>query len=363
MPNQQEIDAVASQFQVEGELVRASVIGSGHIHDTFLVEFAHGNSVRRVVLQRINRKIFADVPRLMENIARVTQHQSKQLAGTADASRRAMALIKTSDGAAWFSDAQGEAWRMFAHIEVTRTFDAVESVEQAYQAAKAFGHFQQQLATLPAPRLHDTIPGFHDTPQRFTALEAAIAGDIAQRVKDCGGEIAFVLARKALSRVLLDANLPERVTHNDTKLNNVLFDETTGEGLCVIDLDTVMPGLALYDFGDMVRTTTCTAAEDERDLALVYARADLFEALVRGYLEATRTLLTAEEKSLLFDAGKVIVFEQAIRFLADHLRGDTYYKVHRKGQNLDRCRTQLKLLASLEAQESELRRMVTARSA
>jgi hypothetical protein len=362
MSTQQEIAEIANQFQVEGDLVRIDAIGSGHIHDTYRLEFARGSFTGRVVLQHINRKIFCDVPRLMENIQRVSAHRARQLTGTADASRRGQILLATRAGAAWYIDAQDEAWRMFSHIDGTRTYDTVESVEQAYQAARAFGRFQQQLATLPPPRLHDTIPGFHDTPRRFAALEQAIAEDRAGRVAASRDEIDFVLARKPLCGALLHANLPERVTHNDTKLNNVLFDEETGEGLCVIDLDTVMPGLALYDFGDMVRTTTCTAAEDERDLTLVHVRADLFEALVCGYLEATRTLLNEEEKRRLVDAGMVIIYEQAIRFLADHLCGDTYYKVHREGQNLDRCRMQLKLLASVEEQESELRRMVDARS-
>jgi hypothetical protein len=243
---------------------------------------------------------------------------------------------------------------MYRFIEGSRTYDAVESTEQAFQAAKAFGRFQQMLSSLPVPRLHDTIPDFHNTPKRFTALEQVIAADVAGRAILAGPEIDFALAHQAMVSVLLDANLPERVTHNDTKFNNVLLDDKTGEGLCVVDLDTVMPGLALYDFGDLVRTTTSPTDEDERDLSKVSMNFPLFEALVRGYLTSASCFLTKAERQNLVFAGKLITFEQGLRFLTDYLAGDTYYKVHREGQNLDRCRTQFKLVESIERQEDRM---------
>jgi len=255
-------------------------------------------------------------------------------------------------------DAAGNHWRAYRFIEKARTYDAVESTEQAFQAGRAFGRFQQQLAGLPAPRLHDTIPDFHHTPKRFTALERAIAADTAGRAALAKAEIDFALAHKPMATMLLDAKLPERVTHNDTKFNNVMLDDATGEGICVIDLDTVMPGLAPYDFGDMVRTTTSPAIEDERDLRKVTMQFPMFEALVRGYMRSAGEFLTKEEKALLASSGKLITFEIGTRFLTDYLSGDTYFKVHREGHNLDRCRTQFKLVESIEEQEERMNRLV-----
>ena len=267
-------------------------------------------------------------------------------------------LIPARDGRAWHVDAEGNHWRAYHFIEKARTYDAVESTEQAFQAARAFGRFQELLAGLPAPRLHDTIPDFHHTPKRFKALEKAIAADVAGRAILVKPEIEFALARQSITGVLLDANLPERVTHNDTKFNNVMLDDATGEGICVIDLDTVMPGLAPYDFGDMVRTTTSPAMEDEQDLSKVTMQFPMFEALVRGYLSSAGEFLTKAEKDLLAFSGRLITFEIGIRFLTDYLAGDTYFKVHRNGHNLDRCRTQFKLIESIEQQEEKMDRLV-----
>jgi hypothetical protein len=214
------------------------------------------------------------------------------------------------------------------------------------------------LVNLPAPRLIETIPDFHHTPKRFAALERAIEADVANRAVLAKPEIEFALARRSMVSALIDANLPERVTHNDTKFNNVLLDDATGEGLCVIDLDTVMPGLAAYDFGDMVRTTTSPAMEDERDLSKVVMDFAMYEALVRGYIESAGAFLTPAERKTLAVSGKLITFEIGIRFLADHLSGDTYFKIHREGHNLDRCRTQFKLVESIERQEEKMTRLV-----
>jgi Phosphotransferase enzyme family len=353
-----DVRAVAQHFQIQGEFLGAEPYGSGHINDTYCVRFDQGGSPVRYILQRINHNIFKNPVALMDNIQRVTSHLEKKVAGQPDASRRVLTLIPANTGAAYHRDADGNHWRAYIFIEKARTFDAVESAEQAFKAAKAFGQFQKLLADLPAPRLHDTIPDFHHTPKRFAALEKAILADTARRAMSAEKEIQFALSHKNICSVLLDAKLPERVTHNDTKFNNVMLDDATGEGICVIDLDTVMPGLALYDFGDMVRTTTSPAKEDEKDLSKVKMQFPMFEALARGYLSTAGEFLTPAEKKLLAFSGKLITFEIGIRFLTDYLAGDVYFKVHRDGHNLDRCRTQFKLVESIEQQEAEMNKLV-----
>ena len=359
MSKEQDIRAVAREFRIDAEFIAATAYGSGHINDTYCVVFRHAGGVQaRFILQRINTFIFKNPAALMENVQRVTSHLAAQVASEPDSDRRVLTLIATRDGQAWHEDAGGNFWRAYRFIERARTYDSVESASQAFQAGKAFGRFQQLLVSLPSPRLHDTIPDFHNTPKRFLALEQAIASDVDGRAIVAKQEIEFALAHQSMTRLLLDANLPERVTHNDTKFNNVMLDDSTGEGICVIDLDTVMPGLALYDFGDMVRTTTSPAAEDERDLATVNLQFTMFEALVRGYLSSAGAFLTDAEKRHLVASGKLISFEQGIRFLADYLAGDVYYKVHREAHNLDRCRTQFKLVESIEQQQERLERLV-----
>lgn len=343
---------VAEMFLLHGDFLEAVPYGSGHINDTYAAVFDQGGTRVRYIFQRINHRVFQNPVALMDNIQRVTAHLQTKL--PREKSRRALTLIPARDGRPFHRDAAGHYWRCYLFIEGARTYDAVQSPRQAYEAARAFGRFQELLADLPPPRLHETIPDFHHTPKRLAALEAALAADVAGRVRDCGPEIEFVMQRRALTCALLDAGLPERITHNDTKLNNVMLDDATGEGVCVIDLDTVMPGLALYDFGDQVRTTTSPAKEDERDLSKVGLRREMFEALARGYLETAGRFLTREEKRLLVVAGKVITLEIGIRFLTDFLAGDVYFKVHRPGHNLDRCRTQFQLVASIETQERAL---------
>ena len=353
-----DVRAIARHFQIHGEFLEAAPYGSGHINDTYCVTFDQGGTRVRYIFQRVNHNIFKNPVTLMENVQRVTAHLAAKVAGQPEANRRVLTLIPARDGAAFYRDAEGNHWRVYVFVKKARTFDAVESAEQAFKAAKAFGQFQKLLADLPAPRLHDTIPDFHHTPKRFAALEKALTADVANRAKLAKPEIEFALNHKAICNVLLDAKLPERVTHNDTKFNNVMLDDATGEGICVIDLDTVMPGLALYDFGDMVRTTTSPAKEDERDLSKVGMQFPMFEALVRGYLSTAAEFLTPAEKKFLAFSGKLITFEIGIRFLTDFLAGDVYFKVHRDGHNLDRCRTQFKLVESIEQQESKMNQLV-----
>jgi aminoglycoside phosphotransferase (APT) family kinase protein len=355
---QHDVRAVACQFQIDGKFGGATTHGSGHINDSYCVTFHKAGVPVRYILQRINHSIFKNPIALMENIQRVTSHLVAKVSGERDRSRLVLTLIPARDERAWHLDADGNYWRTYCFIENAHTYDAVESTAQAFQAAQAFGRFQKLLVDLPAPRLHDTIKDFHHTPKRFSALEQAIASDVAGRAILARREIEFAFARQSISSVLLDANLPERITHNDTKFNNVMLDDVTGEGICVIDLDTVMPGLALHDFGDMVRTATSPAKEDERDLSKVIMQFSMFEALLRGYLASAGDFLTRAEKQYLVSSGKLMTFEQGIRFLTDYLKGDAYYKVSREEHNLDRCRTQWKLFESIEQQEERMYRLV-----
>jgi hypothetical protein len=358
MKPKHDVQAVARHFHIYGEFHDAEPYGTGHINDTYCVVFHQAGAPVRYILQRINHSVFKNPVALMENVQRVTSHLAIKVNGQPEATRRVLTLVPTHDGHAFQVDSDGNYWRAYLFIEKALTYDAVESVQQAFQAARAFGQFQQMLADLSAPRLHDTIPNFRHTPKRFAALEKAIQADVAGRASLAKPEIDFALARKSITGVLLEANLPERVTHNDTKFNNVMLDDVTGEGICVIDLDTVMPGLAPYDFGDMVRTTTSPAREDERDLSKVTMQLPMFEALVRGYLSTAGGFLTASEKQLLAFSGKLVTFEIGIRFLTDFLEGDIYFKVHREGHNLDRCRTQFKLIESIERQEEVMNDLV-----
>ncbi len=353
-----DVRAVVRHFQIHGEFVAAAPYGSGHINDTYCVVFQQGGTRVRYILQRINDRVFQQPVALMENVSRVTAHLARKLAGQPDASRRRLTLIPVRSGGAFYQDAAGDVWRVYVFVEAARSYDAVETPAQARSAAQAFGHFQKQLADLPAPRLHDTIPDFHHAPKRFAALEQAVAADVANRAQAAKAEIEFVLRRRKICRLLLDANLPERATHNDTKFNNVLLDEATGAGICVIDLDTVMPGLVAYDFGDLVRTATSPAKEDERDLSKVAMQFPMFEALARGYLSSAGEFLTTAERRWLPFGGKLMTFTIGIRFLTDYLAGDVYYKVDREGHNLDRCRTQFKLAESIEQQEDKMNQLV-----
>lgn len=355
---------VASRFRIPGRLVGAEPYGTGHVNDTYAVTCDQGGQAIRYILQRVSHQVFRDPPALMDNIARVTRHVRMKLEeeGADEIHRRTLTLIPTRDGTDYLHDEEGLYWRVYEFVEGAQTYDVVEDAGQAYEAAMAFGRFQRQLADLPGPRLTESVPGFHDTRSRMDALLRAIQADRSNRAASARAEIDFALRREAMTGYLLErlagGDLPERITHNDTKLNNVMIDDRTSEGVCVIDLDTVMPGSALYDFGDMVRTATNTGAEDEKDLSKIASDLAMFEALVKGYLAATREILTPMEMDLLPFAGKLMTFEVGIRFLADYLDGDTYFKTHREDHNLDRCRTQLALVQSIEDQEDEMQHIL-----
>ena len=301
------------------------------------------------IFQKINTAIFPDPDALMENITRVTAHiRSKH----PDDPRCTLTVLDYS-----------RPWRQYVFIEGARTYDLIERPEQAYKVARAFARFQNDLADLPGPRLHEILPHFHDTRARLAQLDAALAADVKGRAKDVADELAFVDAHRDEAGRILDlmasGDIPERITHNDTKINNVMLDDATGEGVAVIDLDTTMPGCALYDFGDMVRTSTAAAAEDERDLSKVFSRKEYFEQLVRGYLSEAKFLNRAELENLAF-SGRLITFTIGVRFLTDYLAGDVYFHTACSDHNLVRCRTQFKMVKSMEEQAADYEAIVRA---
>lgn len=360
---EQDIRSIATHFCLDGHLLQADPLGSGHINDTYGLTCSAEQGVRRYVLQRINHHVFVDPPAMMDNIRRVTEHIRGKLAEQhSDLTSRQLILIQTRDGVDFYRDEKGNYWRMYNRIENAITYDTLESPQLAQEAARMFGWFQRLLLDLPGSPLHETIVDFHMTPKRFTAFEQSVRADVCHRARGAKAEIDFVYAHSDLCDILLhcvDAGtIPLRITHNDTKINNVMLDETTHQGVCIVDLDTVMPGLSLYDFGDMVRTATNPAEEDQRDLSKVTMRIEMFEALVRGFVQETHAFLTPMEKKYLAFSGKLITLEQMIRFLTDHLAGDVYYKIHRPGHNLDRCRTQRKLIQSITVQEERMNAIV-----
>lgn len=353
-----DIKEIASNFLIPGDFISAAPYGSGHINDTYAACFCQGGINVRYIIQRINHNVFKNPPALMENIMRVTEHLRSKLNASACPSRQALRLITTHDYKPYHHDAAGNYWRVYIFVEGANTYDVIKTPEQTYQAGKAFGDFQKNLVDIPGGRLHETIPDFHNTPKRMEALEKAIEKDVVNRAAGIKKEIDFALNHKNITDVLIKLNqagkIPERITHNDTKINNVMLDDTTGEGVCVIDLDTVMPGLVHYDFGDLVRTSTSPAAEDEKDLSKVTMRMPMFESLLKGYMKTAGDFLNPTEREYLPFSGKLITFEIGIRFLTDYLSGDVYFKTHRDGHNLDRCRTQFKLVESIEEQENKM---------
>ena len=357
--------SIISNFNIDGSLVSADPFGSGHINDTFLVKVESGKGRElRYVLQRINHVIFKNPIAIMDNIDRVTTHIKRKLieSNEKDIERKVLTVIKTRDGKNCVVDPDGNYWRLSLHIDGCKTYDAVETPEQAYETGNAFGNFQKLLIDFPEPRLSETIPDFHNTPKRFKQFLNVLEEDKVNRAKSAEDEIKFVLENESIVYVLIElfekGEIPERITHNDTKLNNVLIDNKTGECLCVLDLDTVMPGLALYDFGDMVRSATTFAFEDEKDISKVKLEMELFQSLAKGYMDSVGEYLNDVEKKYLPFSGKLITFEQTIRFLTDYLSGDPYYKVDYEDHNLIRTRTQKKLVQSITEHEDEMNKFV-----
>ena len=340
-------------FQLDGEPVVCQPYGCGHINSTYLVET---NCGRRYILQRINHNTFKDVAALMENITAVTEFLRKK----AEDPRSVLTLIKTQNGESHLY-AQATYWRVNEFTENSICLQTPETDEDFYQSAIGFGTFQHMLADFPAERLHETIPNFHNTPDRYRIFHETLARDPMGRAARVKPEIDFVLAREqemaTLYNALTAGILPLRVTHNDTKLNNVLLDAETRRALCVIDLDTVMPGSSLYDYGDAIRFGAATAAEDEKDLSKMEMDLNRFRVFTRGYIAACPGL-TEKELELMPMGAKTMTMECGVRFLTDYLDGDNYFSIHREGHNLDRARTQFKLVSDMEAKWNEMQRIV-----
>jgi hypothetical protein len=357
---------VVRQFQFSGDLLRVDPYGTGHIHDTYAAWFRDDRGEpHRYLLQRINQFVFRDPAGLMQNIAAVTRHlRSRIEAEGGDPERETLNLVPTLDGRAYHRSDEGVCWRAYEFIEGATTYDVAQSSEHVRNTAKAFSDFHARLADFPAAQLHETIPDFHNTPKRMEAFRRAVAQDVARRASDVQREIAFVEGRVHRSGELVDllhdGTLPLRVTHNDTKINNVMIDDETGEGICVIDLDTVMPGLLLHDFGDAVRAAANTAAEDEPDASKAGIDLEAYEQLVCGFLDPTRSVWTPQELDQLAFSAWLVTLECGTRFLTDHLNGDVYFKVRREGHNLDRCRTQFGMIRDMEAKFDQMQGIVEA---
>lgn len=354
---------IIENFQFEGTYTEGIPYGSGHINDTFRLTFQTEEKTKRYILQRMNKSIFLKPEELMENIVGVTSWLKKKIIENGgEPERETLNLVPTKDGKAFYVDCDGEYWRAYLFIEGATTYDQVEKKEDFYQSAVAFGHFQGLLADYPAETLHETIVDFHNTVDRFAKFKKAVEEDVCGRAKDVQKEIQFVLDREKLAHVLCDMlaekKIPLRVTHNDTKLNNIMIDDVTGKAICVIDLDTVMPGLAVNDFGDSIRFGASTGAEDEKDLSKVSCDLELFELYTKGFIEGCQGSLTDAELDMLPMGAMTMTFECGMRFLTDYLEGDHYFKVHREGHNLDRCRTQFKLVKDMEEEEEKMKEIV-----
>lgn len=358
-----DIQNLVQKFTFKGRYLDANPYGVGHINDTYMAEFQINGKTEKYILQRINHHVFRDPEGLMSNIEAVTQHlrQKIKMAG-GNPERETLTLIPTTEGSSYLRTEEGDYWRGYIFINDARTYESVEKIEHVYHAAKAFGNFQKLLIDYPSEKIIETIPDFHNTKKRFDTLLEAINTDEFERAEKSQQEIEFALARRNQVSVLVDklqsGELPERITHNDTKFNNVLIDNLSGEGVCVIDLDTVMPGLALYDYGDAIRSLANTASEDETDLSLVNFDLRIFDYFTRGYLESVGDVLSPQELEYLSFSAILMTFECGVRFLTDYLVGDTYYKIHRESHNLDRCRTQFKLVTDMEDQYGAMQNVV-----
>ena len=354
------IENVVAGFQVEGKVVEYVPFGNGHINDTRLVTMDNGV---QYVLQRINKNVFKRPDLLMENYVGVTKFIRNKIENMGgDPLREVLNAIPANDGKPFIIDEDGQYWRLLVYVTESMSYDKVERPEQFYESAVSFGDFQYMLRDYPAHTLHETIVNFHNTPDRYRQLMDAIEANAAGRLSEVGAEIEFAKARREFANTLENAHkegrLPLRVTHNDTKLNNILFDINTGRPLCVVDLDTIMPGYSVNDFGDSIRFGATTALEDETDLSKVNFDISLYELYVKGFIEGAKGGLTEGELEMLPIGAIMMTFECGMRFLADYLNGDTYFRVHRPNHNLDRCRNQFKLVADMEAHLDEMKAIV-----
>lgn len=355
--NQKELNAGRQEalegFDIPGRFVECVPCGNGHINDTYMVTFEEENGLCRYSLQHMNRSVFKDPVSLMNNILHVTAYLKEQIRSQGgDPQRETLDFVCTKTGEPYFVDSYGEYWRAYHFVEDAYALEEISNPQDFYESAVAFGHFQRMLADFPADSLTETIAGFHDTKARFAAFEQAVEADVCHRAEGVQQEIRFVRDRYDVACVLGDlleaGKLPLRVTHNDTKSNNVLIDKATGRGLCVIDLDTVMPGLAVNDFGDSIRFGASTGAEDEKDLSKIWCDLELYETYMKGFVEGCGGTLTDMEIECLPVGARVMTYECGMRFLTDYLSGDTYFKTAYPTHNLDRARTQFKLVWDME---------------
>ncbi len=362
--NEHDLKSIFDNFEIDGEYVRHEFVKVGHINETYLLESERSGVREKFIFQRINHFVFRHPEGLMSNFEKITRHLRSKLEKIPgrDPDREALNLVRSRQGGCFYRSPEGNYWRAYRFVGDCHIINTAEKPEQAFEAGRAFGLFQKLLVDLPAESLYETIPFFHHTPRRYLRFEEALKKDVHQRALQAQDAVRFALERKSLASVVTDALenrlLPLRITHNDTKINNVLFDNKTGKAICVIDLDTTMPGSALYDFGDMVRTTTSLAAEDEIDLSKVRLEIEMFRALAEGYLEDAAGFLTEAELRWLAFSGRLITLTIGLRFLTDYLEGDVYFRIHRPGHNLDRARAQFALVKSMEEQEEQMERVI-----
>ncbi|HUX96515.1 MAG TPA: aminoglycoside phosphotransferase family protein [Bacteroidales bacterium] len=357
-----DLKEIFGQFTAEGTYLSGEPYGSGHIHDTFRIQTKE-NECDDYILQHLNNKIFKNVPELQNNIERVTIHLNQKISKIpgSNIKRECLTLIPAKDGKSWIVDKDGNYWRIYIFISNHRSYNIVDSSDKAFEGGKAIGRFQAMLADMPGGPLYETIPKFHDIENRLLILNQKIKDDPAGRVSGLKEVIHEYLSRgeemKTILKLGREGKIPLRITHNDTKFNNILLDEND-KALCVIDLDTVMPGYVHYDFGDAIRTVTNTAAEDEKDLSKVEMNISLFESYAKGYLSETGKTLNDTEKEYLAFAPKLITYTIGVRFLTDFIDGDNYFKIHHEMHNLQRASAQLKLVMSMERQYGEMQRII-----
>ena len=353
---------IFSSFLTEGTFSDAGPYGSGHIHDTFLVKTPEEDK-DDYILQRLNTRVFKNIPELQKNIERVTKHLNQKLLAIpgSDVKRECLTLIPAKNGFSWITDKDGNYWRMYIFISNHKSYNIVDSPGKAFEGGKAIGRFQAMLSDLPGKPLYETIPHFHDIEKRLDIFRQVLNTDRVHRSKNASDPIDFVFKRSEEMKIILrlgkEGKIPVRITHNDTKFNNILLDEQD-KALCVIDLDTVMPGYIHYDFGDAIRTAANTAEEDEKELSKVKMDIGLFEAYTNGYLSETRNTLNTVEKEYLAFAPRLITYTIAVRFLTDYLDGDNYFKIHHEHHNLERAKAQLKLVESMEEQYEEMKKII-----
>ena len=355
---------ISENFAIKGSFCSATPFGSGHINDTRLVVTREeSGKEHKYMLQSVNTNVFKDPVSLMENFTKVTEYLAATIKREGgNPKRETLNVVKSLDGKNYYIAEDGKFWRMLKFVKDSKSYDKVERPEQFYDSAVAFGNFQYMLRDYPADTLFETIPNFHNTPDRLRLFREAVKNDVCGRAASVKKEIDFVNAREefagTLERAHAEGRLPLRVTHNDTKLNNILFDAETGEALCVVDLDTIMPGYSVNDFGDSIRFGATTALEDEADLSKVNFDINLYELYVKGFIEGAKGGLTECELDMLPIGAIMMTFECGTRFLTDYLQGDTYFKTSRPGHNLDRCRNQFKLVRDMEARLDEMRAIV-----